>query len=143
MRYALLTNTAQAPQKSRPGDAAYDLYADQAAELWPGCRALISTGVVLEIPPYLCGLVLPRSGNAWRVGLTVLNAPGLIDPNYRGDVRVMLINHGSKTVHIEPGDRIAQLLLSPWFSGGGLDAVDAGSLSVTERAANGFGSSGR
>ena len=84
----------------------------EAFTLAPGERALIGTGVAVAIPPGLCGLVLPRSGLAIKHGIACVNAPGLIDPNYRGEIGVILINHGSEPWSAQAGDRIAQLLIT-------------------------------
>ena len=131
---------ARVPARGRAGDAAYDLACVEPFTLAPGERALIGTGVAVAIPPGLCGLVLPRSGLAIKHGISCVNAPGLIDPNYRGELRVILINHGSEVFEAAAGDRIAQLLITP-FATPELRVVDA--LDATERGAGGFGSSGR
>ncbi len=98
------------------------------------------TGVAVAIPPGMCGLVLPRSGLAIKHGISCVNAPGLIDPNYRGELKVILINHGTEPWSAEPGDRIAQLLLVA-FAAPTVTVVDA--LEDSDRGAGGFGSSGR
>ena len=108
--------------------------------LAPGERRLIGTGDAVAIPPGLCGLVLPRSGLAIKHGIGCVNAPGLIDPNYRGEIGVILINHGAEPWSAEAGDRIAQLLVTA-FAAPELVAVDA--LPDSDRGAGGFGSSGR
>jgi len=111
-----------------------------AFTLAPGERALIGTGVAVAIPPGLCGLVLPRSGLAIKHGIACVNAPGLIDPNYRGEIGVILINHGSEPWSAQAGDRIAQLLVTA-FAAPALTVVDE--LPDSDRGAGGFGSSGR
>ena len=108
--------------------------------LAPRERALVGTGVAVAIPPGSCGLVLPRSGLAAKHGISLVNAPGLIDPNYRGELRVILINHGEETFAARAGDRIAQLLITA-FAAPELTVVDV--LAPTDRGAGGFGSSGR
>jgi dUTP pyrophosphatase len=128
------------PVRTRPGDAAFDLSCLHAFSLLPGERAMVGTGVAIALPLGYAGLVLPRSGLAFRHGVTCVNSPGLVDPNYRGELAVILVNLGSEPFVAEAGDRIAQLLLVP-FSLPDLEVVDA--LSETERGANGFGSSGR
>ena len=139
---SLLSATARLPVRAHEDDAAFDLHADEAFELAPGERAAVGTGVALALPEGSCGLVLPRSGLAARHGITVLNAPGLIDPGYRGEVKVVLLNtdpHEPFTV--EPGDRIAQLLvLAP---GPVALTLAAGALGETLRGTAGFGSTGR
>ena len=98
------------------------------------------TGVAIALPEGVAGLVVPRSGLAARHGLSVVNGPGLIDPNYRGEIKVVLVNLGEHPFAAEVGDRIAQLLLVPFWSPE-LQVVDA--LPESDRGANGFGSSGR
>jgi dUTP pyrophosphatase len=126
--------------RTRPGDAAFDLSCLEAFSLLPGERAMVRTGVAIALPPGYAGLVLPRSGLAFRHGVTCANSPGLVDPNYRGELIVVLINLGGEAFVAEAGDRIAQLLLVP-YTLPELTVVD--SLSETERGADGFGSSGR
>ncbi len=138
----LLTDTARLPARAHDDDAAFDLCADEAATLAPGERATVGTGVALALPAGSCGLVLPRSGLAARHGVTVLNAPGLIDPGYRGELKVVLLNTDPRTAFaIEPGDRIAQLLvIEPGIAA---LALADGELGATSRGEAGFGSTGR
>jgi dUTP pyrophosphatase len=103
---------------------------------------MVPTGIAVALPPGLCGLVLPRSGLAARHGIGVVNGPGLIDPNYRGEVNVVLINHGSERYDVAAGDRIAQLLLVSFLSPD-VEVVDELPPSGDDRGAGGFGSSGR
>lgn len=136
----LLNPRARLPSRAHPGDAGLDLYACEGARLGPGERASVGTGIALEIPPGYAGLVLPRSGLAARHGIALVNAPGLIDSGYRGEVRVLLLNTDrERPFEIEPGQRIAQLLLTPFAE---LEPVEARELSVSERGDGGFGSSG-
>ena len=108
--------------------------------LGPGERASITTGIAVEIPPGYAGLVLPRSGLALRHGIALVNAPGLIDPGYRGEIRVLLLNTDrSESFEISAGDRIAQLLIVRAEVGA---AVEVKELSSSGRGAGGFGSSG-
>jgi len=139
---SLLSDTARLPARAHDDDAAFDLHADEALVLGPGERAAVGTGVALALPEGSCGLVLPRSGLAARHGVTVLNAPGLIDPGYRGEVKVLLLNTDpAEPFAVERGDRIAQLLvLSP---GPVALTLAAGELGETLRGAAGFGSTGR
>ena len=101
----------QLPRFAHDGDAGADLTASEPAVLEPGDRVLVPTGISMAIPEGFAGLVLPRSGLAIRSGVTVINAPGLIDAGYRGELRVALINHGREAFGIERGDRIAQLVI--------------------------------
>jgi dUTP pyrophosphatase len=138
----LLTDTARLPARAHEDDAAFDLCADEAATLAPGERATVGTGVALALPPGSCGLVLPRSGLASRHGVTVLNAPGLIDPGYRGELKVVLLNTDPRaTFTIAPGERIAQLLVLE--SPAAALALGEGELEATRRGEAGFGSTGR
>jgi dUTP pyrophosphatase len=138
----LLSETARVPSRAHAEDAAFDLHADEELVLAPGARAAIATGIALALPSGTCGLVLPRSGLAARHGITVLNAPGLIDPGYRGEVMAILLNTDpAEPFAVERGDRIAQLLIL-----GGEDVTllaVSGELEPTERGASGLGSTGR
>jgi dUTP pyrophosphatase len=138
----LLHPDARAPERSRAGDAGYDLRCVAGLTLAPGARALVPTGVAIALPQGIAGLVIPRSGLAIREGITALNAPGLIDPNYRGEIRVIVYNAGAETYEAQAGDRIAQLLLVPFWAPAFV-AVDELPDDGGERGANGFGSSGR
>lgn len=131
---------ARIPQSAYKGDAGYDLYATEELILQPFSRALIPTGIAIEIPEGYAGLVVPRSGLAIKQGLSVVNAPGLIDSNYRGELKVIAINLDKDVpIHISVGDRIAQLVITPVASAS-FQEVD--SLSTSEREEGGFGSSG-
>jgi dUTP pyrophosphatase len=138
----LLHPAARPPERSRAGDAGYDLRCVEGFTLQPGARALVPTGIAIALPPGIAGLVVPRSGLAIRDGITALNAPGLIDPNYRGELRVIVHNAGSEPYAGQAGDRIAQLLLVPFWAPAFV-AVDELPDDRGERGANGFGSSGR
>jgi len=131
---------ARLPTRAYPGDAGLDLYALEDAVLEPGERAAVPTGIAVEIPEGQAGLVLPRSGLAARHGIALVNAPGLIDAGYRGELRVLLLNTDrAARFAISAGDRIAQLLLVRVET----PAVEeVGELAVSERGAGGFGSSG-
>jgi dUTP pyrophosphatase len=138
----LLHPAAVAPARSRAGDAGYDLRAVEAFALTPGERAAVATGVAIALPPGVAGLVVPRSGLAARHGLSVVNGPGLIDPNYRGEIRIVLVNLGEARFEARTGDRIAQLLLVP-FVAPDVSVVEELPPSPDDRGENGFGSSGR
>ena len=138
-----LSDEARLPTRANEGDAGLDLYAAEAATLGPGERASVGTGIAIEVPPGHAGLVLPRSGLAARHGIALVNAPGLIDAGYRGEVRVLLLNTDrEQSFEIAPGDRIAQLLLVP-FVAPETRVVDELPASADGRGAGGFGSSGR
>src|SRR4051794_29410175 len=138
----LLHPDARPPARTRSGDAGYDLSCVEPFELAPGERAMVPTGVAVAIPAGMCGLVLPRSGLAIKHGISCVNAPGLVDPNYRGELRVILINHGAEPFAAQAGDRIAQLLLVPFLAP---DVVVVEELphGGDDRGTGGFGSSGR
>jgi dUTP pyrophosphatase len=128
------------PAYAHPGDAGADLMAAEDAEIAPGDRVKIRTGIAVAIPEGFVGLVHPRSGLAARLGVTVLNAPGTVDAGYRGEILVNLINHDrSRTVKISRGDRIAQLLIQR-VERAVFHAVDT--LDDTSRGAGGHGSTG-
>lgn len=141
LRFARLSEGALEPSRAHDGDAGYDLYAVEAATIAPGERASVGTGIAVAIPDGWAGLVLPRSGLAARHGITLPNAPGLIDSGYRGEVRVLLLNtDGREAFEVAPGDRIAQLLLVRHETP---ELTEVESLDETARGAGGFGSSGR
>jgi dUTP pyrophosphatase len=136
----LLRDGARAPERARPGDAGYDLRCLDAVVLRAGARDKVPTGVAIALPPGLCGLIVPRSGLAARHG--VLPTLGLIDPNFRGEICVTLRNTGAEMFRAEAGDRIAQLLLVPFWAPA-LTVVDELPPSTDDRGTNGWGSSGR
>jgi len=140
LRVRRLDERALLPTRAYDGDAGLDLYALEEARLRPGERAAVRTGIAVEIPAGHAGLVLPRSGLAARHGIALVNAPGLIDAGYRGEIRVLLLN----TDHHHPfdicsGDRIAQLVLAAVESP---EIVEVEMLAGSTRGAGGFGSSG-
>jgi dUTP pyrophosphatase len=129
----------QLPRYAHPGDAGADLHACEQLTIDPGDYALVATGVSMAIPEGYGGFVLPRSGLAARSGVTVLNAPGLVDSGYRGELKVALINHGPAPLGIEVGDRIAQLVIMAVSTP---EYVEVDALEDTERGPGGFGSTG-
>jgi dUTP pyrophosphatase len=134
-----LRDDAILPVQAYPGDAGLDLAACDRHEVGPGERALIPTGLAVEIPEGYGGFVLPRSGLAANDGITLLNAPGLIDSGYRGEVRVVFHNTDrDRTFVVEPGMRIAQLVVLPVP---GIELVEQAELEQSERGERGFGSS--
>ena len=134
-----LSPNAVLPSYARAGDAGLDLSSCERVEIAPGTTAMVRTGIAIELPPGTEGQVRPRSGLAARHAVTVLNAPGTLDEGYRGEVRVILINHGLSIFHIEPGMRIAQLVVAPVLR---VEVEESDCLSDTERGGGGFGSSG-
>jgi dUTP pyrophosphatase len=140
LQVKLLHPQASPPARTRPGDAGYDLRCIESFSLDSGERRLVPTGVAIALPPGVAGLVVPRSGLAIKHGISVVNGPGLVDPNYRGELRVILVNMGSERFEAAAGDRIAQLLLVPFVTP---DLQIVQELPESERGTDGFGSSGR
>jgi dUTP pyrophosphatase len=137
----LLHPDALPPLRSRPGDAGLDLSCLEGFELAPGGRAKIPTGVAIALPDGICGLIVPRSGLAARHG--VIPTLGLIDPNFRGEVCVTLRNTGDAPFRAEAGDRIAQLLLLPFWAPALALVDELTPPSDDQRGTAGWGSSGR
>jgi dUTP pyrophosphatase len=138
---AKLKDEALLPTRAHEGDAGLDLYSCETAHIGPGERWSVGTGVGVEIPEGHAGLVLPRSGLARDHGISLVNSPGLIDSGYRGELRVLLLNNDpAETFRVEPGERIAQLVLVPIALA---TPVATDVLADSARAAGGFGSSGR
>jgi dUTP diphosphatase len=128
------------PAYAREGDAGLDLYAREAVTLAPGARAAVGTGVAIALSVGYAAFVLPRSGLALRHGVSLVNTPGLIDAGYRGEIRVLLVNHDRSTpVTLARGDRIAQLVVQRVEH---VELVDVGELPESTRGAGGFGSTG-
>ncbi len=140
VRFQRLHAAAVLPRYAHPGDAGMDLCACEACALAPGERRLVRTGLAMELPPDTEAQVRPRSGLALQHGLTLLNTPGTIDEGYRGEIGVILINHGHETFHVTSGMRIAQLVVAPVLRAA-VEEVSA--VSPTVRGAGGFGSTGR
>lgn len=135
-----LDPTLPLPAYARSDDAGLDLVAAEDVTIAPGDRALVGTGLAVGIPSGYTGFVLPRSGLALRLGLTLLNAPGLIDAGYRGELKVLLVNHDPRAaVTVRRGERIAQLVVQPIER---VQLVEVDELPGSERGAGGFGSSG-
>lgn len=135
-----LVSDAVLPRYQTPDAAGMDLHAVAAMTIAPGATAAVPTGLALAIPRGFEGQVRPRSGLAIKHAVTVVNAPGTIDSDYRGEVKVLLINHGREPFPIAAGDRVAQLVIAPVIQA---ELVEVDSLSETERGAGGFGSTGR
>jgi dUTP pyrophosphatase len=140
LRFRRLSDAARPPARAHDGDAGHDLHAAEPARLAPGERATVGTGIAVAIPPGHAGLVLPRSGLAARHGISVVNAPGLIDAGYRGEVRVLLLNTDrERPFEVTPGDRIAQLVVVRVERP---ELEEATELDETVRGGGGFGSTG-
>lgn len=136
----ILDERAIVPKNAYVGDAGVDLHAIEACTLEPFERTLIHTGLAIAIPQGYAGFVLPRSGSALKKGLSLVNTPGLIDSNYRGELGVIAINlDAHEPIQIEPGDRVAQLVLMK-VENVAFNVVD--DLDQTDRGEGGFGSSG-
>lgn len=142
---ALLRPGAALPTYATEGAAGLDLTAAPEAPLTlaPGATARVPTGCAIALPPGHEGQVRPRSGLAAKHGVTVLNSPGTIDEDYRGEVQVILINHGPEPFTVAPGERIAQLVVAPVVRVGIQPVTDPAQLGDTKRGAGGFGSTGR
>jgi dUTP pyrophosphatase len=141
LRVRRLDPRARLPARAHPGDGGLDLCALESSTLKPGERRRVGTGLAVEIPPGQAGLVLPRSGLAHRHGITLVNAPGLIDAGYRGELQVLLLNTDRHaTCTLEAGERIAQLVLVAVELP---EVAEVAELTPTPRAEGGFGSSGR
>ena len=134
-----LTESAQLPAYEHADDSGMDLCAIAPHTLAPGETALIETGLAIELPASTEAQIRPRSGLALKHSITVLNTPGTIDAGYRGEIAVILINHGKQPFQIEPGMRIAQMVIAPIIRAD-IELVDA--LSASNRGKGGFGSTG-
>jgi len=139
VNFVRLDRELPVPASAHIGDAAVDLHARFDLSLQPNERASIATGMAVAIPEGYAGLVIPRSGHAIRHGVGVVNGPGLIDSGYRGEISVILINHGTETVSFSRGERIAQLAIVPVPA---IEWIETASLDDTERGAGGLGSTG-
>ena len=140
LKFVRLSDKATLPTRAHDNDSGLDLYSAVPARIVPGARVAVGTGLAVAIPEGLAGLVLPRSGLGLKHGVTLVNSPGLIDPGYRGEVRVLMLNTDKDLdFQVRPGDRIAQLLLVPVASASPLNAE---SLDETTRGEAGLGSSG-
>lgn len=135
-----LTDKATLPRYAHPGDAGLDLFAVEEQVLNPGESGLVKTGISIELPQGTEAQVRPRSGLALKHSVTVLNTPGTIDEGYRGEVGVIMINHGKAPFRIEHGMKIAQMLVKPVYT---VEIEEASELSGTSRGSGGFGSTGR
>ena len=131
---------AKVPTYAKYGDTCCDLYSVEDVTITPGQRKLLDTGIAIELPWGFEAQIRPRSGNAWKHGVTVLNTPGTIDFGFRSSVKVILINHSDECFTIRKGDRIAQMKFSPIYKG---NFIEVNELSESERGTDGIGSTGR
>ncbi|MDD2503537.1 MAG: dUTP diphosphatase [Clostridia bacterium] len=130
---------AKLPEYAHPGDAGLDIYSVEEAVIDPGCSHMIHTGIVIELPEGTEAQVRPRSGLALRHQITVLNSPGTIDAGYRGELGVILINHGKTEFLVEEGMKIAQMVIQPVLRAA---VEESEELSDSPRGSGGFGSTG-
>lgn len=135
----LIDEKAILPHYAHPGDAGLDLFSIETKEILPGESALISTGIVIELPENTEAQIRPRSGLALKHQVTLLNTPGTIDYGYRGEIKVIMINHGKKAFIVEQGMKIAQMVIKPLLT---VDIVRVDQLTETKRGQGGFGSTG-
>ena len=135
-----LSEDAIIPFYAHPGDAGLDLFSVEEVTIEPGKRKLVATGISIELPKNTEAQVRPRSGLALKYGVTVLNSPVTIDEGYRGEIKVILINHGEEAFKINKGDKIAQMVIMPVLTVG-IEEVEI--LNDSERGEGGFGSTGR
>lgn len=143
MEYSLkvkrLQPTARLPESAHVGDAGLDVFADRETVIAPGESALIPTGLSIQLPPATEAQIRPRSGLALKHQITVLNTPGTIDEGYRGEVGVILINHGKTAFTVTPGMKIAQMVIKPVLQ---VQVEEVAELDVSTRGEQGFGSTG-
>ena len=140
VKYILTHQNAKVPEKAHDDDAGFDLFAVEESILRPQEFACIPTGLCIELPGGMEAQIRPRSGLAAKHGVTVLNTPGTIDAGYRGEVKIILINHGKENFSISPGMRIAQMVIKPIYD---VDFTETAVLEESVRSEGGFGSSGR
>ena len=135
-----LDNNVELPRYAYPGDAGLDLRASKAVDIKPFQRVLIPTGLAIALPDGYAGFVQPRSGMAFKQGLSIVNTPGLIDSQYRGELKIIAINlDPDEVIHIECGERVAQLVIQQVPT---VKLIEVDELYDTERGIGGFGSSG-
>jgi len=132
-----LNSAAILPIYAHPGDAGLDLFSVETIEILPGETQLVKTGIAIALPPNTEAQIRPRSGLALKHSVTVLNSPGTIDAGYRGEIGIILINHGKKSFHIVPGSKIAQMVICSIIQA---KIIIVDQLNSTSRGDNGFGS---
>lgn len=139
LKVKLVNKKAVLPCYAHPGDAGLDLFSVEKREIPSGESALIGTGIVIELPEHTEAQIRPRSGLALNHQVTLLNTPGTIDHGYRGEIKVIMINHGKKTFIVEEGMKIAQMVIKPVLT---VEVVVVDELTQTGRGDGGFGSTG-
>lgn len=139
LKVKCINEKAVLPYYAHPGDAGLDLFSVERKEIPPGESALIGTGVVIQLPENTEAQIRPRSGLALKHQVTLVNTPGTIDYGYRGEVKVIMINHGKNSFLVEEGMKIAQMVIKPVIT---VDVVKVDELSETKRGEGGFGSTG-
>ncbi len=139
LRIKKLRDNAVVPRYAHEGDAGLDLYSTVDAVIMPGQRTLIPTGIAIELPPQTEAQIRPRSGLALKNGITVINSPGTIDAGYRGEIGIVLINHGSEPFSVTVGSKIAQMVINRFETA---EIEEADELSDSERGTGGYGSTG-
>lgn len=139
LKIKLINENAKLPVQANKGDAGLDVFAAEEKLIKKGAAELVSTGIVLELPLGTEAQVRPRSGLALKHAVTVLNSPGTIDEGYRGEVKIILINHGENDFKVEKGMRIAQIVIAPVPK---VNIIQVDKITTSERGINGFGSSG-
>ena len=137
--FVKLDSELPTPGHAHPGDGGVDLYAREGVRLEPEAWTVVPTGIAVAIPGGYAGLVVPRSGLAARLGVGVVNGPGLVDAGYRGEIKVILINHGAESLRLQRGERIAQLVVVPVVE---QVFVEVDELPDSVRGEGGFGSTG-
>ena len=139
IRIKKLASEARLPEKAHPTDAGYDVFANEEALIGPGESRLIKTGIAMALPPLTEAQIRPRSGLALKNQITLLNSPGTIDADYRGELGIIVINHGKNTFQVTKGMKIAQMVIAPVMV---TEILETDSLDDTERGTGGFGYTG-
>jgi dUTP pyrophosphatase len=139
LKVKCINEKAKLPEYAHPGDAGLDLFSVENVEIQPGDVALVKTGIIIELPENTEAQIRPRSGLALKNKITVLNTPGTIDEGYRGEIGIILINHGKSPFKVEEGMKIAQMIVKPVLS---VDVIEVNEISDTKRGEGGFGSTG-
>lgn len=139
LKVKLIDKDAKMPEYAHEGDAGLDLFSVDETEILPGETKLVHTGISIELPKNTEAQIRPRSGLALKNSITVLNTPGTIDEGYRGEIGVILINHGKNSFKVEKGMKIAQMIIKPVFL---VEVEETSELASSERGKGGFGSTG-